>query len=181
MADMMVSITPELVERACQRDSRHCMIAEAIKLQNPHFKNILVDLQTIRWSNPRTGKRYVCLTPEPAASALVAFDQGQPIEPFAFRLKTTQITPTRKIARQAGGHGRKQIDGQLTIHGGKPTRMGHLAGSDGTGGENARRYREKKAREDRDREQPAAIEGDESNVKRSQTRYRQYGRRILQA
>ena len=87
MASMKVNVTPELVERAVQRDSHHCMIAEAIKAQNPHFKNIVVDLQTIRWTNPRTGKRYICLTPEVAGTALVAFDQAEDIQPFSFYLR----------------------------------------------------------------------------------------------
>jgi hypothetical protein len=145
------------------------MIAEAIKEQNPHFERILVDLQTIRWTNPRTGKRYVCLTPEVAGAALVAFDQGHGIEPFAFSVRTTQITPTAKVARRTGGHGPKQLDGQMTIHGGRPTRTGHL------GGGSSVKAADKAAK--REREDPPA---GASNVVRSTSRYRQYGRRLLQ-
>jgi hypothetical protein len=173
MASMKVAVTPELVERAVQRDSRHCMIAEAIKAQNPHFTKILVDLQTIRWSNPKTGKRYVCLTPEVAAAALVRFDQGEAIEPFDFSLKTTQITPTTTVAAKTGGHGPKTLDGQLTIHGGLPTRTGHLGGGSDVHAADRAAKREQAA-------SPAPVSGDESNVKRSTSRYRQYGRRILQ-
>lgn len=176
MPSMKVNITPELVERAVQRDSRHCMIAEAIKEQNPHYVHILVDLQTIRWTNPKTAKRYVCLTPEAAAQALVAFDQGRPIEPFSFSLRTSQITPTTAAAKKEGGHGHKQIDGQMTIHGGTPTRTGHLGGSSSVYNANKTAKREAAARAD----EPAVVSGDESNVKRSTSRYRQYGRRILQ-
>lgn len=170
MAAIKVTITPELVERATQRDSRHCMIAEALKEANPHFQQILVDLATIRWTNPRTKKRYVCLTPEKAASALIAFDQAAPIEPFSFRLAVMQVTAAKGAPR-----GRKQIDGQLVIKGGEPLPRGHLRGSSATtnGARNKRRERAK--------DEVAALGGDESNVKRSSTRYRQYGRRILQA
>jgi hypothetical protein len=172
MATMRVTITPELVERAVQRDSRHCMIAEAIKEQNPHFERVLVDLQTIRWTNPRTGKRYICLTPEVAGALLVDFDQGREIEPFAFSLRTTQITPTRAEAKRTGGHGPKQIDGQMVIHGGKPTRTGHLRGGSSVAEANVAAKRE--------RQKQAIIppEG-ASNVVRSTPRYRQYGRRLL--
>jgi len=169
---MKVTITPELVERGVQRDSRHCMIAEAIKEENPHFKSILVDLQTIRWTNPRTGKRYICLTPEVAAALLVDFDQGRDIEPFAFSLRPSQVTPTDKVARRTGGHGPKTIDGQLTIHGGKPTRTGHLGGGSNVHKANAA------AKQERERQATIPPEG-ASNVARSKPRYRQYGRRLL--
>ncbi len=175
MADIKVAVTPELVERAVQRDSRHCMIAEAIKAQNPHFTNILVDLATIRWTNPRTAKRYVCLTPEAAGKALVDFDQGHQIEPFSFGLKVMQTTPTKGSGKPRGP---KQLDGQMTIHGGQPLPGGHLRASDGSGSRTAARKRDER---ERDRENaPAEVHGDESNVKRSTPRYRQYGRRILQ-
>jgi hypothetical protein len=76
MAFKKVKVTRELIERATQRDSRHCMIAEAIKAANPRYLNIAVDLQTIRYTDPRTRKRYTCLTPQTAGHALVEFDQG---------------------------------------------------------------------------------------------------------
>ena len=154
-----------------QRDSQHCMIAEAIKEGNPHFKAILVDLQTIRWTNPRTKKRYVCLTPEVAAAALVAFDQGGEIEPFGFVLKTVQSTPTRGSGKPRGG---RKLTNQLTIDGGEPLRAGHLRGGSDTSRAAAR------AKGEAEREATEPAEGD-SNVKRSSTRYRRYGRRLLQA
>lgn len=171
MPSMKVNVTPELVDRAVQRDSRHCMIAEAIKEQNPHFRHILVDLATIRWTNPRTGKRYVCLTPEVAGSALVAFDQGQSIEPFSFTIKPMQVTPTVKDGKAE--RGRKQIDGQMTIHGGAPLPPGHLGGTADV------RQAHAAAKRERERK-PAPVSDGDSNVKRSSPRYRQYGRRILQ-
>jgi hypothetical protein len=174
---MKVTITPELVERAVQKDSRHCMIAEAIKLQNPHFKSILVDLATIRWTNPRTRKRYVCLTPEVAGEALVRFDQGQDIEPFAFTLTPIQATPTKASGEPRGRKKAVMHSGQLSITGGHPLRTGHLGGgSDVYKANEAAKRHEKK----NDPDEPAVVEGDESNVRRSSPRYRQYGRRILQ-
>jgi hypothetical protein len=173
MPSIRVTITPELVERGVQEDSRHCMIAEAIKEQNPHFERVLVDLQTIRWSNPRTGKRYICLTPEVAGSLLVDFDQGREIEPFAFSLRPTQVTPNKKGTRPKTAHGRKQIDGQLVIHGGVPTQMGHLGGSSSL--KAANRLAKKREREEQAGTPPEGA----SNVVRSKSRYRQYGLRLL--
>lgn len=163
---LKVSITAPLIERATQRDSRHCMIAEAITAARPDFRNVQVDLATIRWTNPRTGKRYIALTPEKAAVALVEFDQGREVEPFDLSLVPIQSTPTvksksaetRAEAREAGrlfprqkttqDRGRRKVsvdaEGRAQIDGGQPLPTGAL-----------------------------------SNVARSGRRYRQYGRRIL--
>jgi hypothetical protein len=165
------------------------MIAEAITTAHPHFTHVLVDLATIRWSNPRTGKRYVCLTPEVAARELVRFDQGEAIEPFAFSLKPIQVTERvvqaespeeakaagRKTPRRTRPSKKRDVDvdsnGQPTIRGGYPLPPGHLP--------NAPKSANKKRTSGN--ETPATPEADASNVTRSGTRYRQYGRRLLQA
>ncbi len=101
MTTLKVSITTPLIERATERDSRHCMIAEAILAARPDFRQVIVDLATIRWTNPRTKKRYIALTPERAAVALVAFDQGQEIEPFDLSLDPIQTTPVESKKRES--------------------------------------------------------------------------------
>jgi hypothetical protein len=146
------------------------MIAEAIKQQNPHYTRILVDLQTIRWTNTKNGKRYVCLTPEEAAAKLVDFDQGRAIEPFTFGMRVAQVT-----AAKGDGRGRKRLNGQMTIEGGEPLRAGHLRGTEGSGSavNAAKRV---------NREAAAAVldpPAEASNVVRSSRKYRSYGRRLL--
>jgi len=97
-----IQITRENIEQASRRDSRRCMIAEAMQQANPHWTKIMVDLQSIRWTNPRTKKRYVVLTPEDAAAALVKFDHGDSdIEPFTVTLKAIQTTPVEVHARKS--------------------------------------------------------------------------------
>jgi hypothetical protein len=174
-----VNVTEPLIDRATQRDSRHCMIAEAIQHAHPEFKNIMVDLATIRWTNPRTKKRYVCLTPEVAARALVEFDQGRAVEPFAFTCTPIQSTPVKQYVKDENGtwrektsRGRKQLRPDGTISGGKPIKRGHLQGGADVRDANAAAKREKAV---------AEVTGGESNTKLSGTRYRQYGRRILSA
>jgi hypothetical protein len=163
-----IHVTPEQIERATQRDSRHCMIAEAIRQQYPDARKILVDLQTIRWSDDKRGKRYVFLTPERAAQALVAFDHGDELEPFSFAMRPMQVTAKKSYKRTDDGqlelgddgkpkvgksYGRKRLsaDGR-TVHGGKPPRVAPLSNMDVT---------------------------NLSNVKLSRGTYRQYGRRLL--
>jgi hypothetical protein len=164
-ANLKIDVTQELIDQATERDSRRCMIAEAIKEAKPHYERVIVDLQTIRWTNPRTKKRYLVLTPEAVGVALVAFDQGEPIEPFSIWLKPSQVTAIatreRRDDRPAGTRGgsayRAQktrgqkklvVDNQGRVHvegGGMPP-TGHL-----------------------------------SNVKISRNDVRLYGRRLLRA
>jgi hypothetical protein len=101
-AAVKIHVTPELIERATYRDSRHCVVAEALQLARPHFRNILVDLQTIRWTNSRTRRRYICLTPEVVCQALVDFDQGHVIQPFAVNLDPIHATEMKRRTNADG-------------------------------------------------------------------------------
>ncbi len=142
--ELKVSVTRELIEQATKRDSRRCMIAEAIKAARPDYRQVLVDLATIRWTNPRTRKRYIALTPEAAGLALVAFDQEQEIEPFELHLKAVQVTTVAVRERKDSSQltiddrgenryrkqldrGRKSLTSDGMIQGGKPLPMGHLS------------------------------------------------------
>ena len=163
MNALKVNVTEELIEHAIRHDSRSCMISNAIKAERPDFKNVLTDLQTIRWTNPRTGKRYICLTPLSAGRALVDFDAGRKIEPFTLLLKPAQITPA------TGNKGKRKLihyGTQPVISGGRQLPAGHLRGSDAS---------EEGARK---RSVPPPADG-KSNVELSRTRYRQYGLRLL--
>lgn len=88
---MKIEVTKAHVEQAVQRDSHHCMIADAIRDQTK-AKYILVDVQSIRWSNLRTGKRYTYLTPMVAQQAIIAFDRGERMAPFTFHLQAPVTT-----------------------------------------------------------------------------------------
>jgi hypothetical protein len=150
------------------------MIAEAIQQQRPEWKQILVDLQTIRWTNPRTRKRYVALTPEVAGSALVAFDRGEQIQPFSFRVDPIQVTEMKRVNTNGSTNTaprtkrrtpRMRYDGRLdVVEGGKPLPAGHLRGGGNV------------------RHNAAASElppENASNAVKSSRRYRRYGLRLL--
>lgn len=168
-----VAVTEPLIERACQRDSRHCMIAEAIQAARPHWKNISVDLATIRWTNPKTSKRYIALTPPDAGVALVEFDRGEAVEPFTLNLTPVQEIPLRrdKSGRQRSAQNQAQLriddQGRAVTVGGKPLPRGHLGGAASTGRATAPRTRHPEAKTP------------EGNVQVSSGRYRQYGLRQL--
>lgn len=92
-----VEITQEVIDNACVRDSSHCMIADAIKAANPKLRHVSVDLQSIRFTDPDKKARFLYLTPPLAQLALLAFDQGEVVEPFQVRVtRPAKITYARK-------------------------------------------------------------------------------------
>ena len=91
---VQLDITTELIEQSLQRDSSHCMIAEAVKAAVPGARSVSVDLQTIRFTDPDKPHRYTYLTPRRAQIALVNFDQGREPEPFQVQLRGGAVTKT---------------------------------------------------------------------------------------
>lgn len=90
----VIDLNEEIIARATRKNSRHCMIAEAIKEQFPAARLVSVDLQTIRWSDNKKKLRYTFLTPRAAQDALVRFDRGEKIPAFTLRLRSPHITST---------------------------------------------------------------------------------------
>jgi hypothetical protein len=179
MAFNRIEVPVEIIERACRRDSRHCMVAEAIQAAKPEWKNISVDLAIIRWTNPRTHQRYTALTPDAIRNAIFAFDQGEPVEPFAFTLmpihKVKSTAGMKKGAAETSRASRERqrqranpkivtaSGGRQVIEGGPDLPRGHMAGTPSSG-------------QNRQGELEASPAG---NIRLSGGRYRQYGLRQL--
>jgi hypothetical protein len=99
-----ISVLDKHLNDAMARNSSHCATAEAIKEQVPEARFIAVDLQTIRWSDPKRGLRYVFLTPHAIQSdVIVPFDQGerQNCKPVTVRMKPAFVT---KCGRKSQRH-----------------------------------------------------------------------------
>jgi hypothetical protein len=52
-----ISVMEKHLDEAMRRNSSHCATAETIREQVPEARFISVDLQTIRWSDPKKGLR----------------------------------------------------------------------------------------------------------------------------
>jgi hypothetical protein len=61
-------------------------IAAAVRAARPDVRNIAVDLGTIRWTEPKTGRRMTFATPVAVRAALLAFARGATPAPFRFIL-----------------------------------------------------------------------------------------------
>jgi len=119
-----IIVTEDIIKRACRRNSRHCMIAEAVKEQIPEATTVSVDLMTIRFSIPKKGLRYTYHTPPVAQDALARFDRGIVVEPITIRLKNGHATSMMKSHKQNG----KTIQRPRHKLGGKKLRVTSASG-----------------------------------------------------
>lgn len=117
-----IKVTQDIIDRSTQRDSSHCMIAEALQKAVPQAKYISVDLATIRFTDLAAGQRYIYLTPRNAQAALLAFDQGEKVEPFGIRIESAHVLTTGN-ARKARASLEPSTRGGGTI----PTRRDGVA------------------------------------------------------
>jgi len=99
-----IQVESDVIANAVQKESRHCMIADAIHKKYPHYTHIQVDVQSIRFTNPRTNLRYIYLTPPEAQKQILRFDAGKKIEPFSVSLNDVIIKDAKKKARSSAHH-----------------------------------------------------------------------------
>lgn len=100
MPGLKVKIDRDHIAKSIKSDAGHCMIAEAIKEKFPEARWVLIDAQTIRWTNRNEGKRYKYLTPRAAQQALLKFDLGEPIAPFSITLASPIIRGVHPLTRR---------------------------------------------------------------------------------
>jgi hypothetical protein len=118
-----IPVPQDIIDTSTERDSSHCMIADAIRRAVPKATYISVDLATIRFSDMAAGLRYVYLTPRSAQAALLAFDHGEKPKPFKVRLEGAHVLLTGN-AKKA----RASLEPKYGDKGkGKPVRTGGQA------------------------------------------------------
>lgn len=86
-------------------DSFKCMVAEAVKRQVPDAHHVEVDVQTVRWSDKEG--RHVFLTPYEVAGYVIAFDNGDEMHPFDFRLRNPAPTLQKQHKKSAAKHAKQ--------------------------------------------------------------------------
>lgn len=96
-----IYVRQDHITHAVRRDSKRCMIATAVHDNIPWATYILVDSQSIRFSNYESGERYVYLTPPSVQQALLDFDSGVVVKPFSINMRLGYIRQMR--VRQGNG------------------------------------------------------------------------------
>jgi hypothetical protein len=108
---IMIKVTEADIERAHRNDSYTCVVAQAIARAVPDATRIEVDSQAIRFTTE--GQRRLYLTPYAVQGYVIAFDAGDPIEPFQFqlrdprRLRRNLKTPEGAAANNAATRARR--------------------------------------------------------------------------
>jgi hypothetical protein len=104
----VVKISKQYIDAAKPGDASHCMIAEGLKAEYPDARWVLVDLQSIRFTDRQKGFRYVYMTPRQVQRNLLNFDHGSKPAPFSFLLTGGRVkTISKKPAKVASPKLRK--------------------------------------------------------------------------
>jgi hypothetical protein len=101
-----IEVTQEDIKRAEVGNSFRCVVRQAIARTIPGATRIEVDSQTIRWT--QDGERQVYLCPYSVSGYIVAFDAGDPPQPFEFRLDPRKRFPVRKQTTTEAGKARQK-------------------------------------------------------------------------
>ena len=115
-----VEVTQEAVEDGVACLVGQCPIAQALKTAIPTAHHIEVDIQCMKWTDRRTGKRYTFLTPPEGQTFIAHFDVGdKDVRPFTLRIPRTPIQ-----IRDSGAKGGKKAVVVSNGEGHEPTIVG---------------------------------------------------------
>lgn len=135
-----VAVSAADIESGIPENSSVCAVAQAVARTIPEATRVKVDAQAIRFTHDET--RYVYLTPDPVYQYIVAFDAGDPIEPFRFQIRdpfefvTRRKTEGKKAAERARYAGAKKAreagkSDQAVTAAGTAAYKAHRAAADG--------------------------------------------------
>src|SRR5262245_15878707 len=94
-----IQVTEADIAKAKRNDSYNCVVMQAIARTIPTSTSIEVDSQAVRFTVE--DQRLIFLTPYTVAGYVVAFDAGDPIEPFSFELRNARRV-RRRLRTDAG-------------------------------------------------------------------------------
>jgi hypothetical protein len=95
-----VTVTEKDIENAHRNNSYACVVAQAVARTVKDATRIEVDTQSIRFT--RNGRRLIYLTPYAVQGYIIAFDAGDPLEPFSFQLRQLVKNPRQSERTEAG-------------------------------------------------------------------------------
>jgi hypothetical protein len=81
-----IQVSKDSINAAKPGDAAHCMIAVSLRAEYPGARWVLVDLQSIRFTDREKGFRYIYMTPRAVQRRLINFEQGVKPAPFSFLL-----------------------------------------------------------------------------------------------
>jgi hypothetical protein len=96
-----IEVTQTDIDKADPKNSGRCVVATAIARSIPSATRIEVDVQTVRFTV--AGERFVYVTPYTVSGYVVAFDAGDDLYPFKFRLDEDRAVAVRQTRKTDAG------------------------------------------------------------------------------
>lgn len=120
---LRLEVTQEVIDCAEACNAARCLIALAVRNKMPDATRFLADIHSIRWTDPKSGMRYMFKTPSIVADSIESFDNGRHVDPFTVVItgyavvystkdvKWGKTVPTRSTAGDEPGrsHQRKEV------------------------------------------------------------------------
>lgn len=82
-----VSVGQEEIDNAHRANSQKCMVHQSIERDYPTLKNIVVDKNQVRVTDPDRNVIYTFDMAPLAKAAILKWDAGEPVQPFSFKLR----------------------------------------------------------------------------------------------
>jgi hypothetical protein len=99
MRQIKINVGTLDIATAEKKDSRFCMIAEAIRRDYPQLRNVQVDTQAIRVTDRQAREQLTFMTPLQVQVAIVQFDEGDSLEPFTATLREPRVRQISKATK----------------------------------------------------------------------------------
>ncbi len=103
MRKLKVEVSAMELATAEKKDSRYCMIAEAIRRLYPELRNVQVDTQAIRVTDRVRREQLTFMTPGTVQVAIVRFDEGDAVRPFEFECREPRVRKMRSLGEAKNG------------------------------------------------------------------------------
>jgi hypothetical protein len=103
LKSMKVAVGQSEIDHAIRANSRKCMIHQSIERDYPSLKNIVVDKNQVRVTDPDRDVIYTFDMAPLAKAAILKWDAGETIQPFEFRLRHPIVR--QRIKRNDGRKG----------------------------------------------------------------------------
>jgi hypothetical protein len=92
-----ITVPEEIIKKSKRENSRHCMVADAIRRAVPEAYSVDVTAESIRFNVGET--RYYFTTPSRVAQNIAMYDEGRQVHPFKFTLQNGYTAPVLRQTR----------------------------------------------------------------------------------
>jgi hypothetical protein len=90
-----ISVTQEEIDQAAKANSHKCMVHQAIRRDHPQWKNVWVDKNQIRFTDPDANVIYTFQMSALGKTMILLWDAGEKVQPFDMWLRNPVVRERR--------------------------------------------------------------------------------------